>query len=688
MPETKQEPGTKPEPGAKPGPEVQAPDRAPGKASGARRRRRWPWVIGGVVGLLALAVALFQWDWLIPYVDKQASAALGRPVTITHLHVRLGRVPHIEADGVTIGNPDGWPGGGNLATADKLQVDVDAMAYIRGRRIVIPAITLDSPKVDAQQLADGRNNWTFPGGGDAPSDPATAPKIGALRINDGHAHVASAKLRADFNVDIATKDDQGDKSGQPGQIVASAKGTYANQPVTAQFTGGALLSLRDETPYPVNLQVANGPTKVSLTGTVKDPLAFAGADLKLDLAGPDMSLLLPLTGIAIPKTPAYRITGQLDYAAGSVRFTHAAGKVGSSDLEGDLQVDTSKPRPVLTADLKSRLVDLKDLGGFIGAEPGDASKGTKAAAPRQNGRVLPDMPISLPKLTAADVHLKYAAARIQGRSQPLDNMRADMDIVDGAVKLHPLAFGIGRGQITGTIDLAPQGSGVRANVAIDFQRVDVDKLLSATGVARGAGAIGGRAVIQGSGASMAEILGTGNGELKLYMGSGGNVSALLVDLSGLQFGNALLSALGIPSRAIVQCFILDFTMQRGLATARTLFLDTNEDRVAGKGSLSLYNEALRLQLETESKHFSVGSLQAPINITGTFAAPNVRPDATVMAERAGAAVALGIVLTPLAALLPTIQLGTGEDGACSGALRSVRTPPRVPATRPAGQRAR
>ncbi len=690
MPDTNQEPETKPEPGAKPDPAVnQVPGKTPGKALGMKRRRRWPWVLGGVASLLALAVALFQWDWLIPYVDKQASAALGRPVTITHLHVKLGLVPHIVADGVTIGNPEGWPGGGNLATADKLQVDVDAMAYIRGRRIVIPAITVDSPKVDAQQLADGRNNWTFPSsGGDAPSDPTASPKIGALRINDGHAHVASAKLRADFNVDIATKDEQGDKSGQPGQIVASAKGTYAGQPITAQFTGGALLSLRDETPYPVNLQVANGPTKVSLTGTVKDPLAFAGADLKLDLAGPDMSLLLPLTGIAIPKTPAYRIAGRLDYGPGSIRFTGATGKVGSSDLAGDLQVDTSKPRPVLTADLKSRLVDLKDLGGFIGAEPGDAGKGTKAAAPRPNGRVLPDMPISLPKLTVADVHLKYSAARIQGRSQPLDNMRADMDIVDGAVKLHPLAFGIGRGQITGTIDLAPQGSGVRANMAIDFQRVDVDKLLSATGVARGAGAIGGRAVIQGSGASLAEILGTGNGELKLYMGAGGNVSALLVDLSGLQFGNALLSALGIPSRAKIQCFILDFTMQRGLATARTLFLDTNEDRVAGKGSLSLYNEALRLQLETESKHFSVGSLQAPINITGTFAAPSVRPDAAVMAERAGAAVALGVVLTPLAALLPLVQLGTGEDGACSGALRSVRTPPRVPATRPAGPRAR
>ena len=644
----------------------------------------------GLVGLLAVGAALFQWDWLIPYVDKQASAALGRQVTITHLHVRLGRVPHIEAEGVTIANPDGWPGGGNLAAADKLAVDVDAMAYIRGRKIVIPAITVDSPKVDAQQLADGRNNWTFPSSnGDAPAQPGAGPQIGALRINDGHAHVRSAKLRADFNVDIATKDEQGDRTGQPGQIIASAKGTYANQPITAQFTGGALLSLRDDKPYPISLQVANGPTKVSLTGTVQDPLAFAGADLKLDLAGPDMALLTPLTGIAIPKTPAYRIAGQLDYEAGSVKFTGLTGKVGSSDLEGSLQVDTTKARPVLTADLQSRLVDLKDLGGFIGAEPGDAGKGTKAPTRRPNGRMLPDIPVDLPKLTFADVHLKYRAAHIQGRAQPLDNMRADMDIVNGEVKLHPLAFGIGGGQISGTIDLAPQASGLRANMAIDFQRVSVDRLLASAGAGRGAGTISGRAVIQGSGTSTAEILGAGNGELKLYMGAGGNLSALLVDLSGLQFGNALLSALGIPNREVIQCFVFDATMQRGLVTPRTFFLDTDASRVGVKGTVSLYDEALGLKIETDSKHFSVGTLPTPIDVTGTFSNPHIRPEAGPLAVRGGAAIALGIIATPLAALLPTIQFGTGEDGKCGGALRAARTPPRVPPARAAaGPRAR
>ena len=641
------------------------------------KRRKWPFVLGGLGLAVIVLIAVFQWDWLIPTVNKQASKALGRPVTVAHLHVRLGWVPHIEAEGVAIGNPADWPGGGNFATADKLSVDVDALAYIRNRVVVIPDIALDRPQVDAQQLADGRANWTLAsdGGSTDSATPSPGPKIGNLRISDGHVHVVSEKLRSDFNVEVATKDE----AGQPSQIVATAKGTYAKQPIDAQFTGGALLSLRDEAqPYPLDLQVANGPTKISVVGTIKDPLAFGGANLKLDLAGPDMSMLLPLTGVAIPKTPPYRITGGLDYTKNLVKFTGIAGKVGSSDLTGDLQVDTAPERPVVTADLQSKLVDLKDLGGFIGAEPGDADKGTKKPT-KPTGRVLPNDPINMPKLTVADVHLKYRAGRIQGRSQPLDNMQADLDIVDGAVSLAPLSFGIGRGQIVSNIQLAGQGTeqnqAVRAKATIDFQRVDVDKLLASTGTARGAGTIGGRAVIEGTGRSMADILGRGNGELKLYMGSGGNVSALLVDLSGLQFGNAVLSALGVPDRAKIQCLITDFVLQQGVVAARTFLLDTDEARIEGKGSINLRDETLKLVLETESKHFSIGSLPAPVDITGTFGKPSVLPDLAVVGARAGAAVGLGILLTPLGALLPTIQLGTGEDGACAGLLSNAKGPP-------------
>jgi hypothetical protein len=57
----------------------------------ARTKRRLAW-IGIPVVLLVLLVVFWNWDWLIPIVQSRASAAIGRPVTITHLHVRPGRI--------------------------------------------------------------------------------------------------------------------------------------------------------------------------------------------------------------------------------------------------------------------------------------------------------------------------------------------------------------------------------------------------------------------------------------------------------------------------------------------------------------------------------------------------------------------------------------------------------------------
>ncbi len=636
------------------------------------RRRRWPYVIGAFTAVIVIFVVVFRWDWLIPLIEPRASAALGRPVTIGHLHVKLGRVVVVMADDVTVGNPAGFPGDGKFATAEHLTIDVDAMKLIQERAIVLPLIQLDKPMVDAQQLADKTANWSFGGGG---SNGGREPVLGRLVINDGDVHVRSVPLGADFQIAVATK--AGENSGKE-QIVATAKGTYAKQPITAQFVGGALLSLRDAgDPYPVDLKLQNGPTSASARGTVDNPLAFAGANVRLTFAGPDMSLLLPLTGIAIPKTPPYRVAGKLDYETGVVKFEGIDGKVGSSDLQGSLDVNTTSERPVLTADLQSNMVDLRDLAGFIGAEPGDDSKGAKKAG-RSDGRVLPDDPISLPRLNVADVHLKYKAQRIEGRRQPLDNMQVAMDIVNGAVTLHPLSFGVGKGQITSTISLSEKSQALAMKANIDFKSVDVSKLLNATGVAEGAGVLGGSAIIEGTGKSLADILGGGNGELKLYMGSGGNLSALLVDLSGLQFGNALLSALGVPSRERIECLVTDFMLTNGTAQSRLTMLDTNDSRVGITGAVNLKSEQMDLTLRTQAKHFSIGSLPTPIGIGGTLGNPSIKPDLAEGGVRAAAAVGLGVALTPLAGLLPTIQFGTGEDHACGGLLREIKTPPRAP----------
>jgi uncharacterized protein involved in outer membrane biogenesis len=224
---------------------------------------------------------------------------------------------------------------------------------------------------------------------------------------------------------------------------------------------------------------------------------------------------------------------------------------------------------------------------------------------------------------------------------------------------------VGTGQIELTASLAPVGRDLKTDADISFKRVSLARLLSATHLVEGAGTISGKAKLDSTGDSLAALLGHGNGDLRIGM-SGGNLSALLVDFAGLEFGNALLSALGIPNRANLECFVGDFALTHGLLSTKAMIVDTSEARVQGAGDINLANETIDYKLKTDSKHFSIGTLSTPIDIGGTFRSPSIKPEIAPLAEKGGAAVALGVLFPPLA-LIPTIQLGTGDDNVCLSA---------------------
>ena len=62
------------------------------------------------------------------------------------------------------------------------------------------------------------------------------------------------------------------------------------------------------------------------------------------------------------------------------------------------------------------------------------------------------------------------------------------------------------------------------------------------------------------------------------------------------------------------------------------------------------------------------SARSPLFARGTFKSPKFSPDMKRVATRTGAAVVLGPLLTPLAALLPLIETGSGKDSDCADLL--------------------
>jgi hypothetical protein len=636
--------------------------------------------IGVLVGCLVVLALVWDWNWFRPMVASKIAGQLERPVTLQRFDVEnaFSAQPTLVLDGVAIGNPPDFPEGTQTGTVDELRISFDLRALVSsfGKKIIVSQLIVQHPEGDLRPGPKGNPNWTFPVAEDAAGN-ATLPRIGSLIITDGDFRFADPRLKADLQVKVRTQ--PADQKHEQ-QIVIDAKGTYGGQPINGRFVGGSVLALRNrDKPYPVELTAQSGDTHVHLAGTIDHPEQLSGANLQLQLQGQDLADLYKLLKLPLQPSPPYTLRGHLDYDNNGkrIRFTNFTGRVGESDLEGSLTVDRVGERPLVTAELKSRNVRMADLGGFIGAPPGRAEAPTEGPKQRAEHaeqaakpKLLPDTPIDLSKLRSTDYKVHYRGEHIVTDWAPLDHIDANLTIEDGDIRLEPLDFAVGRGTIQTKIELDGRIDPIQAKADVDFRQVDFQRLLQTTSFAKGIGVIGGHWAIQGTGNSLAQILAHSNGDLKLFMGSG-DLSAILVNAAGLDIGGSIASLLGLPATAKINCMVSDFALKNGVLDTRALVLDTDQGNVYGKGNIDLRDEGIAYQITEEGKHVSVGALHAPIDITGSFKHPQVKPEPGAFATRLGIAAALGAVFPP-AGLVATLQLGLGKDHNCGALIAAAQ----------------
>lgn len=625
--------------------------------------------------VIVVLILAWDWNWFRPLVERVASAAMDRQVKVGSLDASILHMT-VEADDIVIDNPDGFPDGSRFGSIKRISLMIDLHALFR-HQFHIPALIVDKPEFDLSRAASGKANWDM--GPSQPTDsdnPGPSVLLGSVIVNDGHVHLVDPKLKSSFAIDVNTEQPKG--AGEP-MLVLNANGTYIAQPIAIRFRGGSLLSLRDnDKPYPIDLRADHGDTHVIVRGTVQDPSSLGGANVQMHLEGKNLSELSQLIAVPLAPTPPYKLDGHLDYANKSIRFNNFKGMVGSSDLSGRFAVELGHERPKIDADMKSQNVDLTDLGGFIGTTPGkESTPGQSEQQMQQHAEVaaqstfLPSKPIDLSAVRDNDFDIHYSARKIQGESIPFDNLEAHLVIDDGVIKLDPLNFGVGVGNIVSKITVDARPKDPIASADVDLRRVDFKRIMQSTKVFQGTGVIGGHATLKGRGASVADILGTSNGNMKFFM-TGGDMSALLVNLAGLDFGNSLLSAVGIPDKTPIRCMVSDFDVKDGVMSTNVLVLDTTEANVVGHGDIDLHQQNIDYRIETEPKHISIGSVPSPITVTGPLKKPDINVEKAPLGARAGAAAVLGVLLTPLGALIPTIQLGLGKDTDCNSLIESVR----------------
>lgn len=656
----------------------------------SRRQRNWAVGLGAFGVVVVIAIVLFDWNWFKPLAEARASAALGRPVSIGNLDVKLSRVPLIVLDRITVKNPEAFAADSQMAEIERISVRVELGKLLRGQ-VSLPELIIDKPIARLEPGPDGKPNWKLADRGG--SGDGTPPEIHQLTINDGEISFRDPELKADVKLGIQT---EVDPKGGPSKIVVSGRGKYSDAPTRVELRAGSLLSLQaEDVRYPISLQWEVGSTRIKLDGTVHNPANFAGLDGTLDLKGPDLEDLYPLIGIPLPPSPPYHLNGKITYADRQVGFQDFKGTLGSSDLSGTLSVDIRGERPRLEGDLVSQKVLLADLAGFIGGTPGrDPSEARKAQAKpqrtaanppaeapkrarerareQQQARALPNRPIDLQKLNAADVNVRYRGKRVEVDYLPLDNIDAKLNLENGRFRLQPLNFGIGKGTMAMNVDIDGRAAPPKVAVDAEFRNVDLNRIMRQTKMFEGQGLVGGRAKVTGTGSSVAEVLGRGNGGIAMAM-TGGSMSSMLTELTGIDLGEALGLKVADPARQYaIRCMVVDAALDQGVLRSKSVVIDTTDTIIVGGGTINFQEESLHLRLEPHPKDVSILTFRTPFDITGTLKHPQVRPDMVMTGGRIAAMIGLGIVATPLAALIPTIEMGLGEDSDCKALIAQVK----------------
>lgn len=698
------------------------------------RKTRWAGIVfGALVLLIALFLILFDWNYFKPTLARLISEKTGRPTRIEgnlKVHVWSWN-PSAEVDGLTLNNPS-WATRNVMFHADRLIVTVSLGRLLRGQ-LVLPRVEVVRPDLDLERDTRGRASWAFGDASGKPrarTKPAKIPAIRSLLIEDGKVRVTDRirKLVLDGSLNAA------DESGKANAgFNLKCTGSLNEKPFRAQIHGGPLINLDPDHPYDLEAHLTASDITLDMHATFPKPFDLAQYRVKFSVSGRDLADLYYLTGLALPNTPPYQLIADVRHTGTVFRLEDLKGKLGSSDIEGEMEVQTGGEKPKLIAKLRSRRLNMVDLAPTLGhpasspasslnAAPAQAAAGAaKIAAshrtskappstqpPPASDHLFPDADLQVDRVRAMDADVTYHADSVMAPKLPMKQVDFHLQLQDGLLRMDPLAFVLDAGRFSGHLAIDARQDVPQTAIDMTIDHVDLSQFKSASAKEPPLqGSLVGRLAVHGSGASVHKLASTADGSLSVVLPEG-QMNSAIAELTGIN----VLRGLGVllsdkEKDTQIRCGIVDFQAQQGMLDSKSVFIDTTNVLITGRGHINLGDERLDLTLQGDPKKIRLLRLRSPITLHGTLLHPTVGVKADKLLAQAGVAIALGTLLTPAAAALALIDPGLAKNKDCSAVLAEAHediadsapsssgnasssapppAPPRGPPEAPANQR--
>jgi len=639
-------------------------------------------VLGSLVLIVLVVLAAFDWNTLKHPIERVASAKTGRTVSIAgNLDVHIWSwTPTVIVNGLTLGNP-AWESTRPLATVERLEIHLKLLPLLKGD-VILPRVALYSPDVYLHQDKAGRANWTFesktPTNAPA-SKPSKLPTVQDLLIQDGKLSFIDEMRRLKLNGSIQAHEQKSESDPTPFRIQGT--GTINKQPFELRVAGGPLLNLDPEHPYPFDLHIVAGNLKVDSKGRALKPFDLGQLDFEVDLSGKDLAEGFYLTQLALPNTAPFKLHAHIVRNDMKVAVSNITGTVGNSDLHGNLDIDASRKRPYMSGDLASKQLRMKDLAASLGGQPKDADSldatsqapeakrkvPAKQSSPDPNARLFPDAHLQVERVRAMDADVRFRATSIDAGSVPFKAVTFRVKLDEGILSLDPFAFEMPQGRLSGQakIDARKDIPTVHIDVRIKDIQLEQLKGKKPDSSAPLAGVMQARAVIDGTGDSVHQVMSDADGRFTLILPEG-QVTSAFAELTGIDVFKGLgLLLTKSDEKAPIRCGVAQFKIDAGLMNAENITFDTQNVLIKGSGNINLGSEELHLEIKGEPKKIRFTRLRTPIEVRGHLADPSFGVDVPSTIKQGAVATALAVLATPVAAIIAFVDPGLAKDQNCA-----------------------
>jgi len=653
-----------------------------------RSTLRWTGIaLASLIVVLLLTLALIDWNHLERPIERFASRRSGRVVSIggaLQVHI-WSWTPKFSVEGLTVGSPP-WETGRPMVQVDRLQVQLKLLPLLKGD-VILPRVEVVRPRIYLHRDTSGRANWTFENThpSNAPArPPPNLPVVRDFLVEDGQVTLRDEMLHLDLEgrMQAHEKESQDD----PRAFRVRGKGTLNRQPFDLQISGGPLINLEPDHPYPFDLKVNAGDIHIASDGRVLKPFDLGRLRFNVQASGGDLADLYYLTRLALPNTPPFELSASIERNVKQIHVTNLAGKVGRSDLTGELNVDASRQRPAVSGDLVSKQLRLADLVASLGGKPATGGtlqsktspprppkKGAREVAPA-NAKLFPDARLQVNRVRAMDADVRFRARSIQAGSLPLKEAAFHIELDDGVLTLAPFEFVLPQGDVSGTARIDARAKVPKTRIDIRMKDIQLDQLKGKAPDAKPplGGVMQARAVLEGRGDSVHDVMAEANGRVSVILPHG-EVRAAFAELTGIDVARGIgLLLKGDEDRAEVRCGVAQFDIKDGTMRADNVVFDTENVRITGRGEVRLGPEELDLAIKGEPKKLRLARLRTPIEIGGHLRKPAIGIDTGKTLKQGAIAAAVGVVTAPLAAIIAFIDPGLAKDENCAALLSAAK----------------